>query len=89
MREHFATRPTSLFRSELIQTSRVWIPIEGLQALADEAHIAYNHFIRTSEPDHRFAVQYFWVCTIKDRHALADSCKAHAQTTRLDLLQET
>ncbi|CAD6565258.1 MAG: methionyl-tRNA synthetase [Alectoria sarmentosa] len=31
------------------------------QALANEAHIDYDHFIRTSEPDHRFAVQHFWL----------------------------
>ncbi|KAF6232018.1 hypothetical protein HO173_009855 [Letharia columbiana] len=31
------------------------------QALAKEAHIDYDHFIRTSEPDHRFAVQHFWL----------------------------
>ena len=90
MCEHFATRHTSHFRSVFVGTSVVWIPIEDLQALADEAHIAYDHFIRTSDPDHRFAVQHFWVRTIiKDRRARADHVEAHAQRSRLDLLQET
>ena len=30
--------------------------------LAKRAEVSSNHFIRTSEPDHRFAVQHFWVC---------------------------
>lgn len=29
--------------------------------LAKEAHIDWDHFIRTSETDHRFAVQHFWL----------------------------
>lgn len=36
------------------------------QALANEAHIDYDYFIRTSEPDHRFAVQHFWLM-LKER----------------------
>lgn len=39
---------------------------EGLQRLADAAQIDYDHFIRTSEPDHRFAVQHFWVRAIAE-----------------------
>lgn len=31
------------------------------QLLAQSADISQNHFIRTSEPAHRFAVQHFWV----------------------------
>ena len=30
------------------------------QKLAREANVDWDHFIRTSEPDHRFAVQHFW-----------------------------
>ena len=87
--ERFAMRLTSRFRSvyfgPVLRT-----PIEVLQALANEAHIDYDHFIRTSEPDHRFAVQHFWVRTFaKDRHAPADNREAHAQRTRLDLCKET
>ncbi|KAL8921632.1 MAG: hypothetical protein Q9172_003921 [Xanthocarpia lactea] len=29
--------------------------------LAKAANVQYDHFIRTSEPDHRFAVQHFWL----------------------------
>ena len=88
--EPFATRPTGHSRSVFVGTSVVCIPIEDLQTLANEANIAYDHFIRTSDPDHRFAVQHFWVCTIiKDRRAPADNVEAHAQRSRLDLFQET
>lgn len=84
--EHFAMKPTSLLRLVLVETFILCTGAEGLQDLADEAQIDYDHFIRTSEPDHRFAVQHFWVCNIaKDRHAPADNCEAHAQRTRLDL----
>lgn len=31
------------------------------ESLAKEANIDWTHFIRTSEPDHRFAVQHFWL----------------------------
>ncbi len=31
------------------------------EKLAKQAHVDYDHFIRTSEPDHRFAVQHFWL----------------------------
>ena len=31
------------------------------EALAKEANVDWDHFIRTSEPDHRFAVQHFWL----------------------------
>lgn len=34
--------------------------------LARRADIQYDHFIRTSEPDHRFAVQHFWLM-LKER----------------------
>ncbi|KAL9025008.1 MAG: hypothetical protein Q9196_006091 [Gyalolechia fulgens] len=34
--------------------------------LAKRAEIQYDHFIRTSEPDHRFAVQHFWIM-LKER----------------------
>ena len=83
-------RPTSHFRSVSVKTSPLCTPIEGLQALANEAHIDYDHFIRTSEPDHRFAVQHFWVSNIvNDRCAPADNREAHAQRTGLDIFQET
>ena len=36
------------------------------QELADETQIDWDHFIRTSEPDHRFAVQHFWLM-LKER----------------------
>ncbi|KAL8714667.1 MAG: hypothetical protein Q9220_001616 [cf. Caloplaca sp. 1 TL-2023] len=29
--------------------------------LAKRANIQYDHFVRTSDPDHRFAVQHFWL----------------------------
>lgn len=31
------------------------------ETLAREAQVDWDHFIRTSEPDHRFAVQHFWL----------------------------
>lgn len=31
------------------------------ESLAKEANVDWTHFIRTSEPDHRFAVQHFWL----------------------------
>ncbi|KAL8965771.1 MAG: hypothetical protein Q9197_006333 [Variospora fuerteventurae] len=34
---------------------------KSFEALAERADIQYDHFIRTSEPDHRFAVQHFWL----------------------------
>ena len=90
MCEHFATRPTGHSRSVFVGTPVVCIPIEDFQTLANEANIAYDHFIRTSDPDHRFAVQHFWVRTItEDRRARADNVEAHAQRPRLDLFQET
>jgi len=36
------------------------------EVLAMDAHIDWDHFIRTSEPDHRFAVQHFWLM-LKER----------------------
>ncbi|KAL8958024.1 MAG: hypothetical protein Q9193_004843 [Seirophora villosa] len=33
----------------------------SFELLAKRADIQYDHFIRTSEPDHRFAVQHFWL----------------------------
>ena len=69
--EHFATKPTSHSKSVYLRTPVLCTPVEALQALAKEAHIDYDHFVRTSEPDHRFAVQHFWVRTIAmDRLAL-------------------
>lgn len=29
--------------------------------LAQDANVDYNHFVRTSDPAHRFAVQHFWL----------------------------
>ena len=34
---------------------------KAFKDLAREAEIDWDHFIRTSEPDHRFAVQHFWL----------------------------
>ena len=34
---------------------------QPFKQLAKEADIDWTHFIRTSEPDHRFAVQHFWL----------------------------
>lgn len=31
------------------------------KSLAKAADVDRDHFIRTTEPDHRFAVQHFWV----------------------------
>ena len=31
------------------------------KSLAKAANVDWTHFIRTSEPDHRFAVQHFWL----------------------------
>jgi methionyl-tRNA synthetase len=31
------------------------------QDLADAANVNYDHFVRTSQPEHRFAVQHFWL----------------------------
>ena len=39
---------------------------KNFQELADAANISYDHFVRTSEPEHRFAVQHFWL-TLKER----------------------
>ena len=38
----------------------------SFKVLADRANVSYDHFIRTSEPDHRFAVQHFWLM-LKER----------------------
>lgn len=32
------------------------------KSLAKAANLSHDHFIRTTDPDHREAVQYFWVC---------------------------
>ncbi|KAL8695019.1 MAG: hypothetical protein Q9224_003459, partial [Gallowayella concinna] len=40
--------------------------------LAKAADIRYDHFIRTSEPDHRFAVQHFWLM-LKERGYIYES----------------
>ncbi|MCJ1351586.1 MAG: methionyl-tRNA synthetase [Icmadophila ericetorum] len=42
------------------------------EKLAQRANIAQDHFIRTSEPDHRFAVQHFWLM-LKQRGYIYDS----------------
>ncbi|KAL8739719.1 MAG: hypothetical protein Q9190_007504 [Brigantiaea leucoxantha] len=34
---------------------------QSFSILADRAEIDYDHFIRTSDPDHHFAVQHFWL----------------------------
>ena len=34
---------------------------QQFKSLAKEANVDWSHFIRTSEPDHRFAVQHFWL----------------------------
>ncbi|KAL9597792.1 MAG: hypothetical protein Q9219_004919 [cf. Caloplaca sp. 3 TL-2023] len=34
---------------------------KSFEILAQKAGIQYDHFIRTSDPDHRFAVQHFWL----------------------------
>ncbi|MCJ1397134.1 methionyl-tRNA synthetase [Xylographa trunciseda] len=39
---------------------------DPLKVLAQRANIDNDHFIRTSEPDHRFAVQHFWLM-LKER----------------------
>ena len=61
MYERFATRPTNRSRSVRFGTFVFCTSIEFPQTLADEANVDYDHFIRTSDPDHRFAVQHFWV----------------------------
>ena len=84
--ERSATRPTSHFRSVYVGKWCRRTSIEVLQALANKANIDYDHFIRTSEPDHRSAVQAFWVCTTAtNRHAPTNIREAHASRTRLDL----
>lgn len=64
--ENFATRPTSHFRLVFVTMSVQGTSTEILQKLADAAQIDYDHFIRTSEPDHRFVVQHFWVRAIAE-----------------------
>ncbi|KAL9128970.1 MAG: hypothetical protein Q9217_002445 [Psora testacea] len=39
---------------------------QPFRKLVQEAHIDCDHFIRTSDPDHRFAVQHFWL-VLKER----------------------
>ncbi|KAL8633145.1 hypothetical protein Q9189_001045 [Teloschistes chrysophthalmus] len=39
---------------------------QSFEVLAKRADIQYDHFIRTSDPDHRFAVQHFWLM-LKER----------------------
>ena len=39
---------------------------EHFVRLAKAANIDYDHFIRTTDPDHRFAVQHFWL-SLKER----------------------
>ncbi|KAL8936974.1 MAG: hypothetical protein Q9216_004651 [Gyalolechia sp. 2 TL-2023] len=45
---------------------------KSFDLLAKRADIQYDHFIRTSEPDHRFAVQHFWLM-LKDREYIYTS----------------
>ncbi|KAL9634002.1 MAG: hypothetical protein Q9204_003175 [Flavoplaca sp. TL-2023a] len=40
--------------------------------LTKEANVQYDHFVRTSEPDHRFAVQHFWLM-LKERGYIYES----------------
>ena len=70
MYEHFATRPTNHSRSVHFGTSVFCTSIEVPQTLANEGNIDYDHFIRTSDPDHRFAVQHFWV---RPQHETTDA----------------
>ncbi|KAI4104983.1 MAG: hypothetical protein LQ339_003600 [Xanthoria mediterranea] len=44
----------------------------GFSKLANEANVQYDHFIRTSEPDHRFTVQHFWLM-LKERGYIYES----------------
>ncbi|KAL8850056.1 MAG: hypothetical protein Q9221_004982 [Calogaya cf. arnoldii] len=44
----------------------------AFKRLADSANVQYDHFIRTSEPDHIFAVQHFWLM-LKDRGYIYES----------------
>ncbi|KAL9101768.1 MAG: hypothetical protein Q9163_003015 [Psora crenata] len=39
---------------------------QPFRKLAQEADISCDHFVRTSDPDHRFAVQHFWLL-LKER----------------------
>ncbi|KAL8868641.1 MAG: hypothetical protein Q9174_004858 [Haloplaca sp. 1 TL-2023] len=39
---------------------------KSFETLAGRAGVQYDHFIRTSDPDHRFAVQHFWLM-LKER----------------------
>ncbi|KAI4250228.1 MAG: hypothetical protein L6R40_000401 [Gallowayella cf. fulva] len=45
---------------------------KAFDVLAKAADIQYDHFIRTSEPDHRFAVQHFWLM-LKHRDYIYES----------------
>ncbi|KAL8773159.1 MAG: hypothetical protein Q9209_001835 [Squamulea sp. 1 TL-2023] len=45
---------------------------KAFDRLAKEADVQYNHFIRTSDPDHRFAVQHFWLM-LKERGYIYES----------------
>jgi hypothetical protein len=36
------------------------------KSLANAANLSHDHFIRTTDPEHREAVQYFWVCRAID-----------------------
>ena len=70
MYERFATRPTNHSRLVRFGTFVYCTSTESPQTLADEANIDYDHFIRTSDPDHRFAVQHFWV---RPQHKTTDT----------------
>ncbi|KAL8672959.1 MAG: hypothetical protein Q9168_002592 [Polycauliona sp. 1 TL-2023] len=45
---------------------------QSFHRLAHQADVQYDHFIRTSEPDHRFAVQHFWLM-LKERGYIYES----------------
>ncbi|KAL8994012.1 MAG: hypothetical protein Q9169_005911 [Polycauliona sp. 2 TL-2023] len=45
---------------------------QSFDRLARKANVQYDHFIRTSEPDHRFAVQHFWLM-LKQRGYIYES----------------
>ncbi|KAL8648210.1 MAG: hypothetical protein Q9226_006089 [Calogaya cf. arnoldii] len=44
----------------------------AFKRLADSANVQYDHFIRTSEPDHILAVQHFWLM-LKERGYIYES----------------
>ena len=57
----FAIRIINLLKSATRQVDQI-SNADLSKVLAQRAGVDRDHFIRTSEPDHRFAVQHFWVC---------------------------